>query len=405
MRTPSRLIIFLTVFIDLIGFGIVMPLLPLYTQQYGAPGWMIGLIVASYSIMQFLFAPVWGGLSDRIGRRPVLLVSNAGSTISYILFGFSSTLTGPNALWLLLASRIFAGICGANLSVASAYMADISPPDKRSKSMGLIGMAVGLGFIFGPAIGSLSAKYLGLPGPGWVAGAICGLNFFLAIFILAESRKANGAPQARRLHVAQFAHVLRQPTVGFLVVLFFLATFCFAAFEVTIGLLLKRNFGYDQEHLGYYLTYCGVLSAVLQGGAIGPLVKHLGERKLIPISLVLLALSLALLPYAASVPALLGVLAILAIGSGLNRPPLFGMISKLTPDEEQGATLGVAQSAGSLARIAAPIFAATLYDFRPALPYLICSALALFAAALGWTFLVSKASAAPNADPAESRAQ
>jgi MFS family permease len=340
--------------------------------------------------MQFIFAPVWGGWSDRIGRRPVLLISNAGSALSYLLFGFSSMLEGEKALWLLLASRIFAGICGANLSVASAYMADISPPEKRSKSMGLIGMAVGLGFIFGPALGSFSAKHFGLPGPGWVAAAICGANFVLACFILGESLKPSSAPRVNRVRLEQWSHVLRQPVVGFLVILFFLATFCFAAFEVTIGLLLQARFGYGLEHLGYYLTYCGVLSAVLQGGAIGPLVKRFGERKLIAWSLALLALSLLWLPYVNSVPGLLGALAVLAIGSGLNRPPLFGTISKMTPEHEQGATLGVAQSSGSLARIVAPIFAGTLYDIRADLPYLICAGVSLFAAALCWFVLVTK---------------
>src|SRR6185369_8855712 len=189
MKKPSLLIIFFTVFIDLIGFGIVMPLLPLYNQQFGAPGWMNGAIVASFSLMQFVFAPAWGKLSDRIGRRPVLLVSNLGSAIAYGLFGFASHYRGETALWFILGSRVFAGICGANLSVASAYIADVSPPEKRSKSMGLIGMAFGLGFILGPALGSFTAAKFGLQGPGWTAALFCGGNFLLGCFILVESRK------------------------------------------------------------------------------------------------------------------------------------------------------------------------------------------------------------------------
>src|SRR5215217_6675746 len=183
MKKPSLLIIFFTVFIDLIGFGIVMPLLPLYSDKFGAPGWMNGAIVASFSLMQFLFAPVWGKLSDRIGRRPVLLVSNAGSAIAYGMFGFASRFEGSTALWLLLVSRVFAGICGANLSVASAYIADVSPPEKRSSSMGLIGMAFGLGFILGPALGSFSADHFqSLAAPGWVAAVICTINFLFTLF-------------------------------------------------------------------------------------------------------------------------------------------------------------------------------------------------------------------------------
>src|SRR5204863_7481820 len=142
-------------------FGIVMPLLPGYIKDFGANGYMIGAIIASYSAMQFLFAPAWGRLSDRIGRRPVILISNCGSCVSYALFAVASTMQGKTGLWLLLASRVFAGICGANLSVANAYIADITPPEKRTQKMGLIGMAFGFGFILGPAIGGLSLKYFG----------------------------------------------------------------------------------------------------------------------------------------------------------------------------------------------------------------------------------------------------
>src|SRR5665213_4382006 len=170
-RKPSLLVIFLSVFIDLIGFGIVLPLLPGYaddnfTSTFGAKGLVIVAIGASFSLMQFLFAPAWGKLSDRIGRRPVMLISNLGAAGSYALFAVACGMSGTVGLLWILASRIFAGICGANLSVASAYIADISPPEKRSARMGLIGMAFGLGFIFGPAIGSFSVDLFGRQGPG-----------------------------------------------------------------------------------------------------------------------------------------------------------------------------------------------------------------------------------------------
>ena len=176
-RKSSLLVIFLTVFIDLIGFGIVLPMLALYSKDYGASGFVAGCIVASYSLMQFILAPMWGRWSDRIGRRPILLISTAGACVSYIIFAFAC---GAQSIWLLVASRIAAGICGANLSVASAYIADISPPEDRSKRMGLIGMAFGLGFIFGPVLGALSAGWFGATGPGWTAATICGFNFILA---------------------------------------------------------------------------------------------------------------------------------------------------------------------------------------------------------------------------------
>src|SRR5438093_4063751 len=189
MKKPSVFIIFLTVFIDLIGFGIVLPLLPIFAKNFHASGFVIGALMASFSAMQFFFAPLWGRLSDRVGRRPVLLVSTAGATISYAIFALGCSLGGPGGLLVLFASRIFAGICAANITVAQAYIADITPPEDRSRRMGLIGMAFGLGFIFGPPIGSISHKYLGITGPGWVAASLCAANLILAYSILPESWK------------------------------------------------------------------------------------------------------------------------------------------------------------------------------------------------------------------------
>jgi MFS transporter, DHA1 family, tetracycline resistance protein len=386
-RKPSLLIIFLTVFIDLIGFGIVMPLLPIYSKEFGATGWMNGAIVGSFSLMQFVFAPWWGRLSDRVGRRPVLLVSNFGSAVAYAMFGYASTFTGEKALWLLLVSRVFAGICGANLSVASAYIADVSPPEKRSKSMGLIGMAFGLGFIMGPALGSFSADKFGHSGPGWVAGAICAVNFILTAILLVESRKPTGEPHVYRVRLAQWAHTFQNRTVAFLIVIYFFATFAFASFEMTIGFILRDNFGYGPKQIGYYITYCGVLSALLQGGGIGPLVKRFGERTLLSMALIITAVGLLLLPFMTSQAGLLIALGVFAFGSGIHRPPLFGLISLLTPSNEQGATMGVSQSASSLARIVAPFFAATLYDHSKALPYMICAVMSLVCGLIAYSYL------------------
>lgn len=387
MRKPSLGVIFLTVFVDLIGFGIVMPLLPLYSDRFGATGWMNGAIVASFSLMQFVFAPAWGKLSDRIGRRPVLLVSNAGSAVAYAMFGFASGFEGKTALMWLLASRVFAGICGANLSVASAYIADVSPPEKRSRSMGLIGMAFGLGFIFGPAIGSFSAAKFGLTAPGWVAAGICGLNFLLTAVLLVESRKATTDHPVRRIGMEQWRHTFKHPTVAFLISLYFFATFAFAAFEVTVGLLLEKKFGYGPKQIGYFITYCGVLSALLQGGGIGPLIKRFGERKVLSMALIVVAIGLVMIPFVKTQAGLLLALGVFAAGSGIHRPPLFGLISILTDEQEQGATLGVTQSAGSLARIVAPVFAATLYVIRPYYPYVVCATVALIAGIVAWSYL------------------
>ena len=408
MRKPSLLVVFLTVFIDLVGFGIVLPLLPVFSKDFGASGWLIGVITASFSAMQFLFAPSWGRLSDRIGRRPVLLVSMVGSVMSYALFAFGCGLENhATVLAVLLISRMFAGICGANITVAQAYIADISKPEERSRRMGLIGMAFGLGFIFGPAIGAISLKWFGMTGPGWVAAGLCAVNFLLALFILPESWQPTSEHVPARPRLTQWSEILRRPVVGLLVVVLFLATFCFACFEVTLGLLVMKNFHLDLEHnthaqatVGYLFAFCGIIGAVVQGGMIGRLVKRFGEGRLIAVSLFLTGLAMLPLPFPASTAAfsfgglfhsggtpwlaLLGLLAVLSIGSALTRPPLFGLLSNLTSSSEQGVTIGVAQSLASLARIIGPIFAASLFDQHPLIPYAICAAILFLTAIVSW---------------------
>lgn len=409
-RKPSLLVIFLTVFLDLVGFGIVLPLLPLYGEHYDANRFELGLLMASYSLMQFLFAPAWGRLSDRIGRRPVLLVSTAGSVASYAMFAYATRFSGATALWLIIGSRTLAGICGANITVAQAYIADITPPEQRSKRMGLIGMAFGLGFIFGPKIGSVAFEHLGDAGPGIVASILCAVNFILAFIILTESWKPEAhADAVRRPRLEQWKHTLRQPTVGLLVIIFFLATFCFTCFEMTLGLIIAKNFNLGIKTpegisvAGTLFMYCGIVGAFVQGGPIGKLVKKLGERKLIAISLILTGISLAPMPFihgegrlswsllfsnqGGSWWILLLVLAVLAIGSGLTRPPLFGLLSILTPADQQGATIGIAQSAGSLARIFGPMFAASLFAAHAAIPYLTCAAIAFVTGLVAWAKL------------------
>ena len=407
MRRPSVLVIFLTVFLDLVGFGIVLPQLPLYAKGYHANGFELGLIMASFSAMQFLFAPAWGHLSDRIGRRPVLLVSTAGSAIAYSWLALATRLQGSAALWMIIASRVFAGICGANITVAQAYIADITPPENRSRRMGLIGMAFGLGFIFGPWIGSKSSDWFGDTGPGWVAGGLCALNFILACVILPESWTPSSEHVPNRARIAQWRHTLSRPTIGLLVTIFFLATFCFTCFELTLGLIIAHNFGLDLQNdedmkiarhiAGPLFMYCGIVGAIVQGGPTGKLVKKFGERRLITASLFVTGISLALVPVVhgnihqfgvlswrvlfggagGAWWGLLGVLALLSIGTGLTRPPLFGLLSILTPANEQGVTIGVAQSAGSLARIVGPMFAGAIFSANPGLPYLICAGIAV----------------------------
>jgi MFS transporter, DHA1 family, tetracycline resistance protein len=390
MRKPSVLIIFLTVFIDLIGFGIVIPLLPIYAKNFHAAGWEIGALMSTFSLMQFVFAPILGRLSDRIGRRPVLLTSTAGAAISYAIFAYGSGLEGNTALIILFASRAFAGICGGNIGVAQAYIADITPPAQRSKKMGLIGMAFGLGFIFGPFLGGQARQSFGPSGPGWVAASLCAANFLLALAVLPESRKPNSEHVAPRPHLDQWLHTMGRPKIGLLISVFFLATFCFTCFETTLGLLVFQKFGLEPDSAAgiktvtHLFMFAGIVGALFQGGATGRLVKLLGEPKLVAVSLVLVAISLGPMPFAASWTGIYILLALLAIGSSMTRPPVFGMISNLTSSNEQGATIGVAQSMGSLARIFGPMFSATLFTMIPALPYLICAVVAFLTGLLAW---------------------
>jgi MFS family permease len=417
-RKPSMLVVFLTVFMDLVGFGIVVPLVPMYSRHYGASGLLIGVIIASFSAMQFIFSPIWGKLSDRHGRRPILLISTAGAALSYVLFAIGSGFENHSlAIGALLVSRIFAGACGGNITVAQAYIADITPPENRSKRMGLIGMAFGLGFIFGPAISGIALKFGGVTAPGWTAAALCALNFLLAYFILAESLKSDSGHANNRPRFAQWGHTLSQPKIGLLILIFFLATFAFSCFESTLPLLISDNFNlpFSKSEAAPVATvislfvFCGLISALVQGGMIGRLVKMFGEPKLICASLVMTGVSLVLLPLIHGDGALkwsvvlrladqhwiemLAALVLLSLGSSLSRAPLFGLLSNLTPANEQGATIGVAQSAGALARIVGPIFAATLYglnDSTHALPYLICGGIAILAGLLTVRRLLAK---------------
>lgn len=396
MRKPSIGIIFFTVFMDLVGFGVVMPLLPLFSKQFGACGSYIGIVVASYSAMQFLFAPFWGRLSDRIGRRPVLLASTGCASLSYLLFAYGcsrgdSTGTDLIGLWIIIASRALAGVCGANLGVAQAYIADITPPEQRTKKMGLIGMAFGLGFILGPAISFGAVRLWGYAGPGLAAAVLCALNFVSAFARLPESWTPNAEHVPDRAHWAQFKTALHRRGIAMLVVVYFLCTFAFTCFETTLGIVVADNFNLDSERdagtIALLFVFAGVIGAAVQGGAVGRLVTRFGEPNLIAISLVLAGIGLAAVPFAEVWLLLLLALVPLSIGSSLARPPIFGLLSRLTPANEQGSTIGVAQSAGSLARIAGPIFAGTLLHFSNTLPYVICAAIMLLTAVLAWARL------------------
>ena len=393
MGKPSLGVIFLTVLLDLVGFGIVLPLLPIFSQTYGASPVVVGLIMASYSAMQFLFSPIWGRLSDRIGRRPILLASTAFAALSYAVFALGTGLPGRAALAVFLVSRMLAGVCGASITVAQAYVADISPPELRTRRMGLIGMAFGLGFILGPGLGAGAVTWFGHAGPGWFASALCAINFVVAFIWLRESWTPQAAHVPERPRLLSWPEVVGRPGIGLLVFVYFLATFAFTCFETTLGLLISRNFhlnvdnAHDDRMIACLFAYCGIVGAFVQGGAAGRMSSRLGEAAVIGISMILFALAMGPLPFVTGRNTLLVVLAFLSIGSSLTRPPVFGLLSQWTPADQQGAVLGVAQSAGSLARILGPLSAGALYHWHPEAPYVACGLLALMTGLWAWPSL------------------
>ncbi|HVN79213.1 MAG TPA: MFS transporter [Terriglobia bacterium] len=357
MKKSPLLIIFVTVFLDLVGFGIVLPLLPFYAQNFGATALVIGLLSTSFSLMQFLFAPLWGRISDRIGRRPIILLGLLGSSVSYLIFGLASSLL------ILFISRICAGIAGANISTAQAYIADSTPPEKRAKGMGLIGAAYGLGFIFGPAIGGVLSRYA-LNLPPLVASALAFGNFIGALFLLPESLQPENrtSHSHRGLNFVRMKRALQHPQLGIFLSLFFISTFAFANLEATFALMTQKRFGFNAHENGYLFAYIGVLITIMQGALIGRLVKWVGERKLISTGLFCMIFGLGLLPYASHVLGLLLTLAVLTFGQGVTNPSISSSISQVTGPEDQGGILGVAQSMGSMARILGPIWGGLVFD-------------------------------------------
>ncbi len=350
MPSPT-LLIFSTVFLDLIGFGIVLPLLPSYAAAFHVSDAEIGLLVASFSLMQFLLAHWWGRLSDRIGRRPVLLVGLAGSAASYLLFGLA------DSFWLLLLSRMISGGMGATVNVAQAYLADVTPLDKRAKAMGLIGAAFGLGFVVGPALGGISSRF-GNAAPGLLASALAAANFLLAWRWLPESRHAQVAAGTEPpVHWSRFI-------MAFGVIAF--STVAFTVLYVVFPLQLERALGFDRHQSAYFFVLIGIVHAVVQGGLIGHLVRRLGEQRLMIGGSLLLALGLGLLPYAFAAGAhgrlapLLVTLLVVALGSAVIAPSAATYVSRVASAGEQGRALGLLQSVGAVARIGGPIIAGTV---------------------------------------------
>jgi multidrug resistance protein len=345
-------IIFLTVFIDLIGFGIVIPILPLYAQHFGSNEWINGILVGIYSAMQFLFAPVLGRISDRVGRRPVLLVSLAGTAVGFAIMGFARTLA-----WLFVA-RIIDGISGGNISTAQAYIADITSPEERSKAMGLIGAAFGLGFILGPAIGGVLSSF-SIAAPFLFASALALLNAVLVFIRLPESlspeHRASAQDKAPISEV--FRHGWHLPA---LMGSYFFSICGFAIMTTNYALFTHERFGYDQRQNGYVFAFIGLIGALIQGGLLRQLLKRKSEKSLAVFGVGFLIIGMALLPLVTTLATLLLVSTVVGIGNSFVTPTLNGLASRSAERSWQGRVIGLMQSAGSLARWIGPFIAGKL---------------------------------------------
>ena len=358
-------LLFLALFIDLLGFGIMIPLLPFYAESLGASAFVVSLLMAVYSLAQFLFAPLWGRLSDRYGRRPIIMIGLLGTSVSFILFGFASTLS------LLFFSRLLGGILtAATLPTSQAYVADISSEKERAKKFGMLGAAFGLGFMFGPALGGLLSIY-GYSVPAFFAAGLAFLNFVGAWFWLPESFKPT-ATEVKSYHLIDFKGMWKSIThehIGVLVIIGALIALGFSQLQGMYALFAEQRFGLGPASVGLILFVVGVVSVVVQGAVVGKVVAWIGEIKTIILGTLILGVSYTMIGLSSSTTMLYVFTGVNAAGFALSGPSLNALISERTHKDEQGTMLGLAQSWGALARVLGPPFAGILFGFSIALPF------------------------------------
>ena len=398
---PSRgslLVIFLTVFIDLLGFGMVLPLLPIYAKTFGVDkhGWEIGLLMASFSAMTFLFSPLWGRLSDRVGRRPVLLIGLLGSAAFYALFGMATV--WQSLAWLFV-SRIGAGIAAATIPTAQAYIADSTTVGTRAKGMALIGAAFGLGFTFGPLLGFAALVFsksesdvATSPWPGFVAAALSGCALLLAALVLPESLRPGAQSHRHALFdTRSWADALATPSIGAILLTSFISVVSFGAYETTLSLLLEGEFGFTLPQILLYFAFIGFTLSLAQGLLVRRLAGRISEFAMASAGGVVTMLGFLLLSLATEatrLPLLVIASAVEVIGFSLMTPSLQSLISRRSDPAKQGGMLGVAQSVSALARVVGPVLAVRLFFSGPTLPY--WAALAMMACGLAVFVLLAR---------------
>jgi len=371
----------LTVFVDLIGFGIVLPLQPFYAQAFGASPGTVTLVAASYTAAQFAFAPVWGRVSDRIGRKPVLLATSFGACLAYVWLAHTDTLEG------LFLARAFGGIMAGNIGVAHAYVADVVPAHRRAGAMGRVGAAAGLGFVVGPAIGGLLAGpdplRADFASPFLFAGAIAALAFVLTAILLRESADGGQRARARAASSGRMWRRVREAGIAPLLLLVFSSPFVFAGIETVFALWSEARFGWGPTRNGYMYTFMGAVAVLVQGVAVGPITRRAGERLTVAAGMGMTMTGCLILPAAAGTPGVMLGLGLLVAGVSVCGPSLSSLISQRAQSHERGTLMGISQSSAGLGRILGPalsgsIFAGLGHDW----PFLLGAAVMCAAAAL-----------------------
>lgn len=356
MKQKGLLTIFLIVFIDLFGFGLILPLLPFIAERFQANAFQIGLLASTYSLFQFISAPVMGRLSDRYGRKKLLFLSQMGTVAGFILLGVANTLP------ILFLSRLIDGITGGNISIAQAYIADVTSAKDRAKGMGLLGAAFGLGFIFGPAIGGFLSQW-GFAVPAFFAAGIATIAAFSTWFFLKEtvSTTDKKTQEVGQAPFAKFKQVMTTPVMGLLVIVFFLINLSFSNLQGTFALWSQDTYGWGPTATGYLFAYIGILSIIIQLKVLPWAVDSFGEKTVFKSSLPLLAIGLFGIPISIHVSILLVIMALFVLGNSLANPTIQSIASENVDKAEYGGTLGFLQSSASLGRILGPVMGGELY--------------------------------------------
>lgn len=394
--SPPRgalMIIFLIVFIDLLGFGLIIPLLPFYARTFQASDLQVTLLFSMYSACQFVAAPILGALSDRFGRRPVLVFSQIGSVAGYVLLGWTTHWQHSNltlGLMLIYLSRVIDGLSGGNISTAQAYISDVTTAENRAKGMGLLGAAFGMGFILGPAIGGVLTHYVNEAAPAYAAASFAAIAAILTFLRLPESRVHKPVEAEAWLHPKVFLPILRRPTLVQLNLIWFLAMSAFVMIDSTIAIYLNDVFKFEAKDVAWYFVFVGIIIAVVQGGLIRPLLRHGNEWFWCAVGPMMVAMGYCITVSTAwhAAPWLLIVGgATYAIGRSIQQPMIQSLVSRCSDATQQGATFGLFQGTGTIARVLGPILAGVVYTSHVTGPLM--TAAVVVAIAGMWTVVLA----------------